>query len=93
MKTWLIAALSCAAAATVVAHAETIVIDDQVQLRPSSVDKPAAGSSMQAVESRFGAPTARHAAVGNPPISRWDYPGFAVFFEHNLVIHAVATQP
>ncbi|MEP7313327.1 MAG: hypothetical protein ABI859_12140 [Pseudomonadota bacterium] len=93
MKSWVIAAIGCAAALTAVVHAETIVIDDQVQLRASAVDKPTRGSSMQAVESHFGAPAAKHAAVGNPPISRWDYPGFSVFFEHSIVLHSVATAP
>jgi hypothetical protein len=48
---------------------------------------------MTTVEARFGAPQNRHAAVGAPPITRWDYPGYAVFFEHDRVIHAVATAP
>jgi hypothetical protein len=30
--------------------------------------------------------------VGAPPITRWDYADFSVFFEHNLVIHAVARR-
>ena len=47
--------------------------------------------SMTAVESRFGQPATRHNAVGQPPITRWDYPGFAVYFEHQYVIHAVVT--
>lgn len=55
---------------------------------------PARGSSMAAVESRFGAPTRRHAPVGgdspaHPPITRWDYPGFSVFFERDRVIDSV----
>ena len=54
---------------------------------------PARGASMSAVESRFGAPTTRHSAVGQPPITRWDYPQFSVFFEHDKVIHAVLVKP
>lgn len=53
---------------------------------------PARGSSMAAVEARFGTPTTRHSAVGQPPITRWDYPQFSVFFEHDKVIHAVLVQ-
>ncbi len=53
---------------------------------------PARGASMSAVEARFGAPATRHAAVGQPPITRWDYPGFSVFFEHDKVIHAVRVR-
>jgi len=71
------------------AVAETIVVDDQVTVRESSLDRPKGGMSMQAVESRYGAPQERHAAVGKPPITRWDYPAFTVFFENDRVIHTV----
>lgn len=73
------------------AHAETLAVDGGIALKPSSVERPARGLSMSTVESRFGAPASKHAAVGAPPISRWDYNGFSVFFERELVIHAVAT--
>lgn len=46
---------------------------------------------MATVETRFGAPSQQQAAVGEPPITRWDYPGFVVFFEHDRVIHSVST--
>ena len=71
------------------ARAETIAVDDQVTVRPSDIDRPARGMTMQTVEARFGAPQNRHEAVGKPPITRWDYPTFTVFFEHQYVIHAV----
>jgi hypothetical protein len=74
------------------AMAETMVIDDQVQIRDSTVDKPKRGITMTQVEAKFGAPLTKHDAVGAPPITRWDYPGFAVFFEHDRVIHAVTTS-
>lgn len=72
--------------------AETIVVDDQVMVRESSVERPARGMTMAAVESKFGAPAQRHAAVGQPPITRWDYGDFAVFFEFERVVHAVALR-
>jgi len=56
-------------------------------------ERPTRGSSMSAVEAHFGAPTTRHAAVGDPPITRWDYPQFSVFFEHDKVLHAVIAHP
>jgi hypothetical protein len=71
------------------ARAETIAVDDQVSVRPSDIDRPAKGMNMRTVEARFGAPQDRHEAVGNPPITRWDYPLFTVYFEHEYVIHAV----
>jgi hypothetical protein len=47
---------------------------------------------MATVQSRFGEPTNRHATVGNPPITRWDYPQFAVYFENDRVLHAVLVR-
>ena len=52
--------------------------------------RPTRGMSMEKVEATFGAPTQRAAPVGEPPITRWEYPGFVVYFEHQLVIHTVA---
>ena len=52
-------------------------------------EHPERGMRMNAVEGRYGAPTTRYPAVGQPPITRWDYPGFVVFFENDLVLHAV----
>jgi hypothetical protein len=82
-----------ASAAGTVAKAETVVVDDQVMVRASSVERPARGITMGAVEAKFGAPANRHAAVGTPPITRWDYAGFVVYFEHDRVIDAVAIAP
>jgi hypothetical protein len=81
----------CALAAAGAAMAETIVVDDQVQVRETSVEKPKRGITMTQVEAKFGAPVTKHDAVGQPPITRWDYAGFSVFFEHDRVIDAVAT--
>jgi hypothetical protein len=75
------------------AASETIIVDDQVQVLPSNVNRPARGSTMTTVEAKFGAPQARHDAVGIPPITRWDYAGFSVFFEKDRVIDAVAIAP
>lgn len=71
------------------ARAETVAVDDQVSVRASDIDRPAKGMSMKTVEAKYGAPQDRHDAVGNPPITRWDYPLFTVYFEHEYVIHAV----
>lgn len=54
--------------------------------------RPDRGSSMATVQSRYGEPTNRHLAVGDPPITRWDYPQFAVYFEHDRVLHAVLVK-
>ncbi len=67
-------------------------MDDQVQLREATVDRPHRGATMASVEKSFGAPARKHATVGQPPITRWDHPHFSVFFEKDRVIHAVATR-
>ena len=74
-----------------VAAGETLVVNDQLTVREAAGERPTRGMRMSAVEARFGAPQNRHATVGEPPITRWDYTGFAVFFEHDRVIHAVAS--
>lgn len=66
---------------------------DELKMTPApeaSRDRPARGMSMDKVEATYGAPTRRVPAIGEPPITRWEYPGFVVYFEHNLVIHSVA---
>jgi hypothetical protein len=81
----------CAAAASGLAAADTVVVGDQVVVRESNTATPARGMTMSAVEKKFGQPADRHPTVGQPPITRWDYQGFSVFFERDRVIHAVAT--
>jgi hypothetical protein len=71
------------------ARAETVADGDQVSVRESDIARPGRGMTMHAVESKFGAPQDRHGPVGQPPISRWDYHGFTVFFENDRVIHTV----
>jgi hypothetical protein len=55
-------------------------------------ERPNRGSTMATVQSRFGEPTNRHSTVGDPPITRWDYPSFAVYFENDRVLHAVLVR-
>jgi len=50
---------------------------------------PHHGMKMGEVEREYGMPRDRHPAVGQPPIVRWDYDGFSVFFERSTVLHSV----
>jgi outer membrane protein assembly factor BamE (lipoprotein component of BamABCDE complex) len=90
----LIAALAAIAAGSVatMARADLVVNDDQVSVIPSDIARPSPGMTMQKVEEKFGAPSTRHDAVGTPPITRWDYQSFSVYFENDRVIHAVVTD-
>jgi len=58
----------------------------------AAVERPNRGITMSAVQSRYGEPVTRHAAVGQPPITRWDYAGFSVYFENDRVLHAVIVR-
>lgn len=59
---------------------------DVVQTLPSM---PPRGTTMEVVRSRLGQPRERTPAVGDPPITRWVYDEFTVYFEHDRVIHSV----
>jgi len=50
---------------------------------------PLQGQTMQQVHASLGAPEQQTPAVGQPPISRWVYDGYTVYFEHERVLHTV----
>lgn len=50
---------------------------------------PERGQSMDTVIKHHGEPQQRLAPIGKPPITRWVYPGFTVYFEHRHAIHSV----
>ena len=77
------------------AAADTLLI--QRAQAASHANLPRRGASMAAVEAAFGAPVTKHAAVGGggphtPPITRWDYPTFSVYFENSHVVNAVLAK-
>ena len=51
--------------------------------------RPVRGTTQSQVEAKYGSPVSKKAPVGDPPISRWEYPQFTVYFEYDRVIHAV----
>lgn len=54
-----------------------------------TVQTPRNGQKMENVEAQYGEPIERVSPVGEPPISKWVYSDFTVYFEHELVLHAV----
>jgi hypothetical protein len=50
---------------------------------------PQYGESRRTVLERFGLADEEHPSVGNPPITRWDYREFSVYFERDHVINSV----
>lgn len=50
---------------------------------------PVNGQSKADVTAKYGAPVKQNAAVGDPPISSWDYDTYSVYFEYDLVLFTV----
>jgi hypothetical protein len=86
------AALACGLAGLAQsARAETVATDGGIAVKQSDVATPTRGMTMNQVQSKFGEPVTKVPAVGKPPIARWEYPGFVVYFELDHVIHSVVT--
>ncbi|HMK84463.1 MAG TPA: hypothetical protein VK437_00775 [Steroidobacteraceae bacterium] len=73
-------------------QADMIAVDNGIAVKETDVSTPARGMTMDQVTAKFGAPVTKVPAVGKPPISRWEYPGFVVYFEHEHVIHCVVSD-
>lgn len=68
---------------------EVAVPAGQQAMENSNIDRPRSGLSMDQVNSRYGSPSQKVGAVGTPPISRWVYDQYTVYFEYDHVIHSV----
>lgn len=51
---------------------------------------PARGADMNEVERVMGAPQQMLPPIGEPPITRWVYDDYTVYFEFDRMIHAVS---
>jgi hypothetical protein len=72
------------------ASAETLTMGGSA---PAADDgRPTRGMTQSRVEAKYGSPAAKRAAVGDPPISRWEYPNMIVYFEYDKVVHAVVKR-
>jgi hypothetical protein len=76
---------------TPICRADIVASDGGIAVRDAGVAAPSRGMTMTQVAGKFGDPLTKVAAVGNPPISRWEYSGFVVYFERDHVIHAVVS--
>lgn len=76
------------------AYADTLQMTDPetnmaIEQERQAMVLPHKGMSMSQVEQQYGQPQRKLPAVGEPPISRWVYGDYTVYFEHQYVIHAV----
>lgn len=79
-------------AAAPLASADTLLIEGVEAAAREASARPTRGMTMARVESRFGTPSRRVAAIGEPPITRWEYADYVVYFEYDHVIHTVARR-
>jgi hypothetical protein len=87
------AAISFALLAGAAVHADTLDMSAaEAEAMFEAPGKPTRGMSQQRVEASYGTPEARVAAVGDPPISSWEYADFIVYFEYDKVIHSVSKR-
>ena len=73
-------------------HADKLLMEGLGDEPPNSAEglpRPARGMSMEGVVERFGEPTEKLPAVGDPPITRWVYDGYTVYFEDRHTITSV----
>jgi len=87
--------LAAALTAPLASHADVLLLDSINRAPPNTsvgLARPGGGESMETVLSRYGEPSQRIAAVGEPPISRWVYPQFTVYFERSLALHSVVSR-
>jgi len=49
--------------------------------------KPTRGMSQESVQANFGAPQSIVAAIGDPPISRWEYADFVETLDSKLIAY------
>lgn len=76
-------------------QAEVISITNpsyEVANDPTGIIRPTRGMSMAQVKQQFGEPVSTQPAVGQPPITRWEYKKFEVVFEYDKVIHSVVVR-
>lgn len=84
--TRIVLALALALAAQI-AVADVLLIDEVRQ--SEKMQLPKNGITKAATETKFGTPNKKLSAVGDPPITRWEYDTFNVYFEYDLVLFAV----
>lgn len=87
-----LAALAWAVATTGVVQADILRTPDGGFGVVEREGLPSRGQSQAAVLQQHGEPEQRHATVGDPPITRWDYNGFSVVFEGDYVLHSVVRE-
>lgn len=72
------------------AFADTLLIEGISPVEESG--QPGRGLSKADVLAEYGEPVAENQAVGEPPISSWEYDSFIVYFEYDSSLHSIAKR-
>ena len=73
---------------TEIADESTLFIGQQ-GLHVNRTSLPRLGMNMDQVAADFGEGLNKIPEIGEPPISRWEYEDYTVYFEHKSVLHVV----
>lgn len=68
-----------------------VLLIDRIQ-STAHLPVPQHGQSKEQVTADFGQPDQPHDPIGDPPISRWVYSEFTVYFEQQWVLRAVINR-
>ncbi|MGD2138052.1 MAG: phosphodiesterase [Gammaproteobacteria bacterium] len=75
-----------------------VLLIDSIESAPA-IPTPQRGLTMADVRQQYGNPVTEHPTVSanggpyQPPITRWDYDDYSVFFENDTVIQSVVHHP
>ena len=90
IKIFLASTLLCALSPTI---SGDVLLLDAIAEEPLNnaqhLPRPERFMSMDQVRERFGEPANALPWVGDPPITRWVYERYTVYFEHDRVINSV----
>ena len=70
-----------------IVNADVLLIEEV--RHAESMSLPTNGMNQEQVRASFGSPSQVHQPVGDPPITRWDYEQWSVYFEYDLVLFTV----
>lgn len=75
--------------ADVVAQPKSPQPQEKAMDKGEKVKTPTRGITMDKVKQQIGAAKTELPSVGEPPITRWEYADYTVYFEHDRVITSV----
>jgi hypothetical protein len=67
--------------------ADVLLIEEVRQ--SDRMEVPDNGMTTANVRARFGDPVKEYSPVGDPPITRWEYERWSVYFEYKVVLFTV----